>query len=80
MRLDDQTWQCDHCGNKLNLPEDAVPSTLVVGATGRRTYQVLMLAGVERHRCELRVDEVSLPPIEESAELWRGRRTRRRSL
>ncbi len=57
-------WQCKHCGETVeSISELAVAQALIVGATSERVYHVLIVRGVERHRCELRVDEVSLPPL-----------------
>jgi len=63
METSAQTWQCTHCGDTVEIARDVTPAALIVGAGTERVYQVLLVSGVERHRCELRVDEVALPPL-----------------
>ncbi len=57
MGLEDARWMCVWCGTAVDIPLDAVPEVIFTAASGKPTYRILMLRGVEVHRCKTQNDE-----------------------
>jgi hypothetical protein len=53
VRLVNGAWHCAVCGQRIDVPLDARPRTVVIGASGKRTERALIYHGREVHRCPI---------------------------
>lgn len=56
MRWSDGQLVCAQCGEVLDVPDDAMPQVVIIGASGKSNFRALTVRGEEIHRCEIRRD------------------------
>jgi hypothetical protein len=54
MRHLDGKWLCAECGAVLHVADGDEPKVTIHAASGKPNVRVLMLRGVEIHRCEIK--------------------------
>jgi hypothetical protein len=53
MRLVDGRYECAHCGEVLDIPFGAEPTVVFHAASGKPNMRVILVDGVEVHRCNV---------------------------
>jgi hypothetical protein len=53
MELVNGKWQCLECGEQVDLPEGMTSQVVLYAASGQPNVRVLLVEGVEIHRCEV---------------------------
>ena len=54
MRLQNGSWQCAYCGAELDIPDRNKVREMLVGTQGEPNVRVLLIDGIELHRCEVK--------------------------
>jgi hypothetical protein len=57
VRLINGKWECSLCGSPVDVPPGAAISTMLAHEMGEPTVRLIMLDGVEAHRCDWSGDE-----------------------
>jgi hypothetical protein len=51
--IDESRYECLGCGAQLEIPPGAEVTVTIEGRSGRLNQRVIMVGGVEIHRCEM---------------------------
>ena len=62
MRRRGDIYECALCGAVLDVRDDARSQTMLIQASGEPTVRVVLVEGVEIHRCEVDRDKMAAGP------------------